>query len=245
MEKTIRNRIGRHDSVTEYHDDEDQRAADSELCNEADGFEDGQEAAVRICKNNEIVALRLMWFTPSLKQPPAQFDHTKTTFVHFNPILWPVQPRKCTVDVSNHMLSTGSRGPGSWRRMLVASASQCRFGVMVKVEGCRVAFVQCDASVTVGKLLDLARHMLGTRDGLGLYYYDDDGKTAEEQGGRCFCPLPEELPPMGQRCEYGRLRMDRAVFPVLAGEREREIGRNMQILAYWREKASRKTDPKG
>lgn len=57
MEKTIRNRIGRHDSVTEYHDDEDQRAADSELCNETDGFEDGQEAAVRICKNNEIVAL--------------------------------------------------------------------------------------------------------------------------------------------------------------------------------------------
>lgn len=85
--------------------------------------------------------------------------------------------------------------------MLVASASQFRFGVMVKVEGCRVAFVQCDASVTVGKLLDLARHMLGTRDGLGLYYYDDDGKTAEEQGGRCFCPLPEELPPTGQRCE--------------------------------------------
>ncbi|PPJ60411.1 hypothetical protein CBER1_07987 [Cercospora berteroae] len=111
---------------------------------------------------------RRMWFCPrpQLFSNDDDCDYKTKTVVFFNPILWPTQPKHCTINVTNNQLSTGSRGPGSWRRMLLASASRAKFHVLVEVEGFPVAIVECNADMTMGMLLDQARRNAATSSDL-------------------------------------------------------------------------------
>ncbi|KAI5358777.1 hypothetical protein Slin15195_G112240 [Septoria linicola] len=104
---------------------------------------------------------RLMWFMPGDGPTKSTFGSSDKIFVRFNPMLWPIQPSKCTLSFTHHELNTGSRGPASWRKMLVASASHDKFAITVAVDGVQVAMVWCTAAMTVGMLLDKARKLAG------------------------------------------------------------------------------------
>ncbi|CAK1368057.1 unnamed protein product [Cercospora beticola] len=111
---------------------------------------------------------RRMWLCPRPQSFSGHddYDYSIKTVVYFNPILWATQPKHCTIDVTNAQLSTGSRGPGSWRKMLVATASRAKFHVLVEVGDLPVAVVECNADITMGMLLDRARKNAATSSDL-------------------------------------------------------------------------------
>ncbi|KAF2212627.1 hypothetical protein CERZMDRAFT_97123 [Cercospora zeae-maydis SCOH1-5] len=101
---------------------------------------------------------RRLWFSPHARKLPDKRDFSETkTAVRFNPILWPQQPKHGTIDVTQHQLHTGNRGPGGWRRMLVASTPRPEFMVCIKVAEFPVAIVKCTANTTMGMLLEEAK----------------------------------------------------------------------------------------
>ena len=82
--------------------------------------------------------------------------------------------------------------------MLVASASQRRFVLVVKVQGTRVAVVECDTKMTMGKLLDTARQGTGRYD---FDVFDDDAEPAEDEFDFGFCICVMQGLPVWQRCD--------------------------------------------
>ncbi|KAM3414981.1 hypothetical protein BST61_g10118 [Cercospora zeina] len=104
---------------------------------------------------------RCLWFSPCPQASLDKGDIESKTPIRFNPILWPMQPEHCTMNVTHRQLNTGNRGPGSWRRMLVASGTRAECMMGIEVAGLLVAIVKCTASTTMGMLLEAAKKNAG------------------------------------------------------------------------------------